>query len=206
MVTPSRANNVNLQKYNIIIVTGNPSVSPSFVDKLKAWNRSGGTLIGYETGNRWITNNKLAQINYVDEVKLKKEDGVYFKMQIDRQIQQIPGSIFETRLDLSHPLCYGYTKDRLPVFKSGVTAAKKDTVIYNNPVVYTESPLLSGYCTQANIGRIKGTAFASVHGSRIISIYDNTNFRATWYGTNKIFLNAIFFGQLLGRGVADYDE
>jgi hypothetical protein len=120
-------------------------------------------------------------------------------MQYDRQIQQIPGSIFETRLDLSHPLCYGYTKDRLPVFKSGNTAVKKDTVIYNNPLVYTENPLLSGYCTPENVARIKGSAFASVHGNRIISLYDDPNFRATWYGTNKVFLNAIFFGQLLGR-------
>jgi hypothetical protein len=57
-----------------------------------------------------------------------------------------------------------------------------------------------------NINRIKGTAFVSVHASRIISIYDNTNFRATWYGTNKIFMNAIFFGQILGRAAAEDNE
>jgi hypothetical protein len=85
-------------------------------------------------------------------------------------------------------------------------AAKKDTTRYNNPLIYTDNPLLSGYCTPQNIERIKGSAFASVHGNRVISIYDNTNFRATWYGTNKVFLNAIFFGQILGRGGADYSE
>lgn len=206
MVTPSRANSINLQKYNVIIVTGNPSVTPAFVEKIKAWNRSGGTLIGYENGNRWISNNKITQINYVEEAKLKKDEGIYANIQTDKQIHQIPGSIFETRLDRSHPLCYGYTKNLLPVFKSGNTAVKKDTVIYNNPVVYTENPLLSGYSSAENINRISGTAFASVHGNRIISIYDNTNFRATWYGTNKIFMNAIFFGQLLGRGATDYNE
>ncbi len=127
-------------------------------------------------------------------------------MQEDRQAQLIPGSIFETRIDLSHPLCFGYTKDRLPVFKAGTLVAKMDSTIYNNPIVYTDSPLLSGYCTSQNIKRIKGSPFASVHGNRIISIYENTNFRATWYGTNKVFLNAIFFGQILGRGSADYSE
>lgn len=206
MVTPARANNIKLEKYNVIIVTGNPIVSSVFIEKVKAWNRTGGTIIGYKAGNRWILNNKIAQIKYVEEVKVKKNEGVYANQQTDRQIQQIPGSIFETRLDLSHPLCFGYTKNLLPVFKSGITAVKKDTVIYNNPVVYTENPLLSGYSSTENINRIKGTAFASVHGNRIISIYDNTNFRATWYGTNKIFMNAIFFGQLLGRGAAEYEE
>ena len=206
LVTPTRANSINLQKYNVIIVTGNPSVTPAFIEKIKAWNKGGGTLIGYESGNRWISNNKITQIEYVEEVKLKKEEGIYANIQTDKQIHQIPGSIFETRLDLSHPLCYGYTKNLLPVFKSGNTAVKKDTTIYNNPFVYTENPLLSGYCSPENVNRIKGTAFASVHGNRIISIYDNTNFRATWYGTNKIFMNAIFFGQLLGRGSAEYEE
>ena len=206
MVTPSRANGLNLQKYNVIIVAGNPVVTPAFAEKLKAWNRNGGTIIAYKTGNRWLLNNKITQIKYVDEVKVKKEEGIYANIDTDRQIQQIPGSIFETRLDLSHPLCFGYTKNLLPVLKSGITAVKRDTVIYNNPVVYTENPLLSGYSSTENVNRIKGTAFASVHGSRIISIYDNTNFRATWYGTNKIFMNAIFFGQLLGRGTTEYNE
>lgn len=62
--------------------------------------------------------------------------------------------------------------------------------------MYTSSPLLSGYCTRENIDRIKGSPFASVHGNRVISIYDNTNFRAIWYGTNKIFMNAVFLGRL----------
>ena len=94
----------------------------------------------------------------------------------------------------------------LPVFKSGTSVAKKDPNIYNNPVVYTSDPLLSGYCTKENIDRIKGSAFTSVHGSRIISIYDNTNFRAIFYGSNKIFLNAVFFGQLLGRTGYEYGD
>jgi hypothetical protein len=190
----------------VIIVTGNPPVPPSFIDKVKAWNRSGGTLIGYAGGNRWISNNKIVQIDYVPAAKLGKEEGVYRNIVTDRQINQIPGSIFETRLDLSHPLCYGYTKKLLPVFKSSNTAVKRDTTIYNNPLVYTENPLLSGYSSMENINRIKGTAFVSVHASRIISIYDNTNFRATWYGTNKIFMNAIFFGQILGRAAAEDNE
>jgi len=206
MVTPSKANSINLQKYNVIIVTGNPQVSPAFIEKLKVWNKNGGTLIGFENGNRWISNNKITKIDFVDEAKLKKDEGSYINMQTDKQINQIPGSIFEVRLDLSHPLCYGYQKNLLPVFKSGITAAKKDTTIYNNPLVYTDNPLLSGYCSTDNINRIKGTSFVSVHGSRIISIYDNTNFRATWYGTNKVFMNAIFFGQILGRGTADSNE
>lgn len=81
--------------------------------------------------------------------------------------------------------------------KTGTAAVKKVGDIYANPAVYTSDPLLSGYCTRENTERLKGSSFVSVHRGRIISIYDNTNFRAIWYGTNKIFLNAVFFGQLL---------
>ncbi len=29
---------------------------------------------------------------------------------------------------------------------------------------------------------------------KVIYFTDNTNFRAFWYGTNKLLMNAIFFG------------
>ncbi|MBL7866072.1 MAG: hypothetical protein JNK10_14420, partial [Cyclobacteriaceae bacterium] len=32
---------------------------------------------------------------------------------------------------------------------------------------------------------------------RVIMFADNPNFRGTWYGTNKMFLNALFFGPLI---------
>lgn len=197
LVSPARANSINLESYNVIIVTGSPALTPSFIERIKEWNRQGGTIIGYKGANRWLSNNKIAEIDYVPAAEPKKGSGIYANQSADRLASQIPGSIFKTKLDLSHPLCYGYTSEILPVFKSGTTAVRKDPNIYNNPVTYTSDPLLSGYCTRENAQRIKETSFASVHGSRVISIYDNTNFRAIWYGTSKIFMNAIFFGQIL---------
>jgi hypothetical protein len=199
MVTPQQSGNVDLDNYNVLIVTGSPSVSPAVIENIRSWNRKGGVIIGYKTGNSWLAKNKLAEIEFVESAPSNAKNGIYINKGNDSQVQEIPGSIFETALDLTHPLCYGYTNSRLPVFKTGAGAAVKDKNIYNNPVIYTSDPLLSGYCSKENISRIKGTAFASVHGSRIVSIYDNTNFRAITYGTNKIFLNAVFFGQLLGR-------
>lgn len=197
MITSARFNSADLSRYNVLIITGSPDISSSGLDNIRTWNRNGGTLIGYESGNSWLAKNKFAEIEFIPQVPDKKKDGVYLNKSADSQVQLIPGSIFRTKLDLTHPLCYGYTRDIMPVFKSTVTVAKKDPNIYNNPILYTNDPLLSGYCTSENIERIKGMPFASVHGSRIISIYDNTNFRAYWYGTNKVFMNAIFFGQII---------
>jgi hypothetical protein len=197
MITASGFNQLDMDRYNVLIITGSPDINPAGVEKIKTWNRKGGTIIGFENGNNWLSGNNLTEIEFVPSVTAKVDKGVYVNRSADGQVQQIPGSIFETKLDLSHPLCFGYTRDILPVFKSTTSAAKKNSNIYNNPVIYSDSPLLSGYCTPENIQRLKGSAFASVNSNRIISIYDNTNFRAIWYGTNKIFLNAIFFGQII---------
>ncbi|HEX2920642.1 MAG TPA: M14 family zinc carboxypeptidase [Bacteroidales bacterium] len=197
MVTSQRFNNINLDSYNVLIIDGSPNLNSAVIDKIREWNHNGGTIIGYKSGNNWLSKNKLANIEFIPEAVSSLKIGVYANRDGDRQVNQIPGSIFEARLDLTHPLCYGYTRDRIPVFKSDESVASKDADIYSNPAVYTAEPLLSGYCSKANIERIKGAAFVSVHGRRIISIYDNTNFRAITYGTNKIFINSIFFGQML---------
>jgi hypothetical protein len=197
LISASRFGNVSLDRYNVIIITGSPAIGSTGIENLKDWNIRGGTIIGFESGNNWLANNKFAGIDFVPEPADTRKEGQYINRSDDRQAKQIPGSIFETKLDLTHPLCFGFTRDRLPVFKSTTSVAKNDQDIYSNPIKYSDNPLLSGYCTPANIDRIKGSPFASVHGTRIISLYDNTNFRAAWYGTNKIFLNAVFFGQIL---------
>lgn len=197
MITASGFGTADLDRYNVLIITGSPEINPAGIESIREWNRKGGAIIGFENGNNWLVRNKFAEIEFVPPVPGKKDEGAYINRSAENQVHQIPGSIFETKLDLSHPLCFGYQRDLLPVFKSTSTAAKKDANIYSNPVSYTNNPLLSGYCTGDNIERLRGTAFASVHSNRIISIYDDTNFRAVWYGTNKIFLNAVFFGQIM---------
>ncbi len=197
MVSPERSKNIDLNRYNVIIMAGSPDLGTEVIDDIRIWNRKGGAIIGYKDGNRWLADNKFADIDYVPVSESGLIKGVYINKFSDNQVKQIPGSIFETKLDLTHPLCFGYKMELLPVFKTGNSVARKNSDAYGNPVIYTSNPLLSGYCSSGNIERVKDGPFASVHKKRVISIYDNTNFRAIWYGTNKIFINAVFFGQLL---------
>jgi hypothetical protein len=197
MVTSQKFQDIELSKYNVLIVAGSPSLSSSSTEKIKEWNIKGGTIIAYKTGNIWLSRNKIAKIEFIPSVIPKTKTEIYANRAGDSRVHQIPGSIFEAQLDLTHPLCYGYSKDRLPVFKSGESAASPSEDRYSNPAVYTSVPLLSGYCSKENTDRIKNSSFVSVHGRRVISIYDNTNFRSITYGTTKIFMNAIFFGQIL---------
>jgi hypothetical protein len=57
--------------------------------------------------------------------------------------------------------------------------------------------LLAGYISKSNLNRLKGSAstlISNLGAGRIILFMDNPNFRAIWYGTNKLFANALFFG------------
>jgi hypothetical protein len=100
-------------------------------------------------------------------------------------------------LDLSHPVAFGYHRKNLPVFRNSTLFVEPDKDSYNNPIQYTNSPLLSGYISEENLNDLKNTVPFKVSRTgkgRVIYFTDNTNFRAFWFGTNKLLMNAIFFG------------
>lgn len=71
-----------------------------------------------------------------------------------------------------------------------------DEISYNNPITYTESPLLSGYISEENLEDLKLSVPFKTGGykkGQVTCFTDNTNFRAFWYGTNKLLMNAIYF-------------
>jgi hypothetical protein len=110
--------------------------------------------------------------------------------------QVIGGAIFETKLDRSHPINFGYKNDKLALFRNSTLFVKADTISYNNPIKYTKAPLLSGYISEENLDSISSTVplkIGKIGRGTIVAFTDNTNFRAFWYGTNKLLMNAIFF-------------
>ena len=85
------------------------------------------------------------------------------------------------------------------------TFAQKSNSPYATPVRYTSEPLLSGYIHPEHLEVAKNAAGVLVNSygrGKIISFMDNPNFRAFWYGTNKLFMNAIFFGHTISGSSA----
>ena len=114
--------------------------------------------------------------------------------------QRTSGAIFLANADLTHPLLFGYYNPAMAVFKTNNVFMEKSKNAYSNPLVFTPSPLLSGYISKENYDRLKNSSIAgvSVMGQgRIIGFTDNLSFRAFWFGTNKILANAIFYGSLI---------
>ncbi|MEQ3656018.1 MAG: M14 family zinc carboxypeptidase [Dokdonia sp.] len=194
-------NRANLDRYTDIILPhsfGN-AVNKSAAEKLKTWVRKGGTLIGYRNAAYWLERNKMLDIEFVKTENPAKN--VSFEQRGDfNGAQVIGGAIFEAEQDRSHPVNFGYTDDRISLFRNTTIFIKPDSTSYKNPIQYTKSPLQAGYISKINLKAIPETR-PFVHQSsgrgEVILFTDNTNFRAFWYGTNKLLMNAIFFGDTM---------
>ena len=94
-------------------------------------------------------------------------------------------------------ISFGYKNNKLPVFRNSTLFVEVDKNSYNNPILYSDNPLLGGYISNKNLGELKNTAafkIGKLGNGKVIYFTDNTNFRAFWYGTNKLLMNAVFFG------------
>lgn len=189
----------DLSEYTDIIV---PSSSGSFqskknADKLKTWVKNGGTLIGYRNAVEWFDKNEFIKLKFKKDTLVAKN--IPFDQKRDfRGAQVTGGAIFEAKLDRSHPIGYGYKNNTLPLFRNTNIYIEPDKNSYNNPIQYSSNPLLSGYISEENTELIKNSVPFRVNRmgkGRVIVFTDNTNFRAFWYGTNKLLMNVIFFGE-----------
>jgi hypothetical protein len=186
---------INLDNYTDIIVANASGLGKSDATKLKNWVENGGTVIGYRNTLRWLNSNEFLKIEFKSTDLTAKN--ISFEQQRDfRGAQVIGGAIFEAKLDRSHPINFGYKNNTLALFRNTTLFVSPDEQSYNNPIQYTDNPLLSGYISKPNLEQLKQTVPFKVNrlrSGRVVAFTDNTNFRAFWYGTNKLLMNAVFF-------------
>ena len=189
---------VDISKYTDIIMpaTRGNALNKDAAKKLKKWVQNGGTLIGYKSAGKWLEKNEFMKMTFKSN-KTTATDISFEQRSNYNGAQYIGGAIFQTTLDRSHPIAFGYKNKSLPVFRNTTLFVEADKNSYNNPIKYTASPLLSGYISLPNLELLKNTVpfkKAKLGRGNILYFTDNTNFRAFWYGTNKLLMNAIFFG------------
>lgn len=192
-------NRADLSRYTDIIIPHSFGgvLDKGKTEKLKKWVQQGGTLIGYRNAANWLERSKMLNISF--EKTKNPAKNVSFEQRGDfNGAQVIGGAIFEAKQDRSHPINFGYVNDRISMFRNTTIFVKADSTSYKNPIQYTKSPLQAGYISKINLKAMSETR-PFVHQSsgrgEVILFTDNTNFRAFWYGTNKLLMNAIFFGQ-----------
>jgi len=203
-----RVGRTDLWRYNtMIMVQGNYNdLSNGEVEEIKRWVQNGGTLILNKSAVNWGAREGLANVEFVERPEADTTRRPYAEMADARGAQVIGGSIFHGLLDLTNPLGYGYNSEEITVFRNSATFMKPADNPYATPLVYTSDPLASGYISSENLELIGDTAsiIVSSQGSgRVISFIDNPAFRAFWFGTNKMLMNAVFFGDTISGGASN---
>lgn len=191
-------NRYDLSSYTDIILPNSwgRALTPKDAQHLKDWVKDGGTLIGFKNAARFFNSEKFMSL------KFKRVEDTASNISFEDRnnyfgAKGIGGAIFEAKQDRSHPINFGYKNTTIPLFRNSTIFIEADKDSYNNPLQYTKSPLLSGYINDKNLDALAETVpfkYNRLGSGHVILFTDNTNFRAFWYGTNKLLMNAIFFG------------
>ncbi|MEQ9403535.1 MAG: M14 family zinc carboxypeptidase [Cyclobacteriaceae bacterium] len=202
-------NRVNFEKYNVMIMV---SGSYNELDSAKRiiisdWVKKGNTLITSRGGTSWAINQKLVKESLIKEDKEEKEKKEnepvvrrpFVNASENSGKKSVGGAIFEVDLDLTHPLAFGYRNARIPVYRNSTIWLAPSKNSYSTVAKYTDDPHIDGFISDENMEKfLKPSASLIVSGlgrGRVIMFADNPNFRGSWYGTNRLFLNAVFLGQ-----------
>ena len=207
----------DLQDFNVLIIPDGSGarmrreLGDDGVEKLKAWVRSGGVLIGYGGAGELAANKDvgLSTIATVAPDSGAKADStapgtlpplISTTAPARDRPEWIPGAIFRATLDTTQWLTFGYDRDRLAVFIDGDTFWKPSKG-GANPVTFTgsvDSLVLSGFVWPDNTARLlKGTAWAVVENQgsgRVVLFLSDPLFRAFWRGPARLLTNAILIG------------
>jgi len=211
LVADRQLSRVDLTDYSaVILVSGRyDAMSSSGVAKLSHFVETGGTIVAMGTSIEWLDENKIVETVFrrhaaesaADDEPTPPLRRPYAEAPVDAALRLVRGSIFQTRVDHTHPVGYGYAPQAaLPVFRNNRVILEPSQNAYATPVVYEAHPLLAGYVSAENLDSLAGSASVVVVGrgqGRAILIAENPNLRAFWYGTNRLFLNSLFFGPLV---------
>lgn len=214
-----RLGGVPLNQYtHLVFVGGNyDNYAPEYAARIRQWVTEGGTIIGIRQGADWVRTNVLDWIDPLAEdaagLRLALAESGHTPVEDPLQVPErfsyaekekrdaldvIGGAIFAGDLDNAHPLGFGYQRRNIALHKNTTSVLTRPTNPYASVITYATPPLLSGYASETNLQQLEGTAalIAERKGAGSVILFaDNPTFRATWFGTDKLLMNALFFSK-----------
>ena len=189
--------NISMDSYNtLVMVSGNYKFNDNQLKKIKSWVEKGNTIIGIAGASKYLIDKKLVSETLVKDEKEKDiVHKSYVNAQENRGKEQIGGVILNSIVDLTHPLGFGYEDSSVPVYKNNSVWLSPSKNEYSSVVRYSKDALIDGFMTEKNKEKLEKSVSLVVSkvGRGIAILFaDNPNFRGSWYGTNRLFLNAIF--------------
>lgn len=205
---------VELEPYtHVILVDGSYDALPDdFVASLIRWIDAGGILVAQKDAVRWARDKEIASARFADDDakgnqeidagKKGPERHDYADFDRIENANLVSGAIFAADVDPTHPLGFGFADRRVALFRDHTLFMQPSENPYGTVVRYRDEPLLCGWISTRNLQKLRQSAAVVAQRSgngAVILLVDNPNFRAFWFGTNRLFLNALFFGSIIDR-------
>jgi hypothetical protein len=197
---------IKLGNYSHIIwVEGNyKNVPTKTLSNLEEWLKEGGVLIGQQAAAKWFADNNWlkAQFKADKDIALAFEiKGLQYQdMEAFQAKQRIAGAVFSTKLDLGHPLAFGFHNAELAIFRNNNQVMLKPEKPFVTVANYTAKPLLAGYTAEELQDLIANSSAIVAHTvgkGKIIAFNTDVNFRGVWQGTSRLMDNAIFMSAFI---------
>ncbi|MDP3436591.1 MAG: hypothetical protein Q8S04_05060, partial [Bacteroidales bacterium] len=180
IIDASLLSEIDLNQYNTIVLSGNYRLPKEVNEKLKSWS-----LV---PSNAFIaidqSFNTLNEIGVAD-IKVSSQG-----------VENISGVILKATFTKESPILYGVSSNELFIFKRGRTLISESTSSATTVSIYADKPLESGYLPNTTREKLKGLP-AILAGNGAIYFCDTPNFRGYWFGSSRLFINAIFFRELI---------
>ena len=203
-------NDTDLRVYNVLILQNGwySSLNDSAMGKIDDWVKSGGRLILVQGAlNKFADREGYALKRYADDDEkesLEKmeedwdEEDTYLKYENRERnnIQSIiPGAIYKTDIDNTHPLAYGYKDNNYFSLK---TAEDRFAILadgWNVGYIPTGRIPVSGFAGSRVKKQLENSMIFGVDEmgrGQVIYMADNPLFRAFWENGKLLFANAVF--------------
>jgi hypothetical protein len=183
------------------MVSGRYNLSEKQQDKIKDWTSKGNTLITIGTASKWVIDKKLVKEKLTESEKDSAKTVVqkpYVDAGENIGKESVGGVILKADIDHTHPLAFGYHDESIPVYKNNTVWLSPSDNAYATVAKYSKDPHIDGFLTKKNMEEnVKQSAsliVSKLGRGRVVLFADNPNFRGSWYGTNRLFLNALFLG------------
>jgi len=201
VVEQQRLSRIDLDRYtHIIMVDGSYSHLGNFAKRLSAWVKKGGVVFGQKRAAKWLADNEMLAAKFASKKSLNNMFSTNGLSYQDKEAlagrKRIAGAIYESQLDNSHPLTYGYDDSQLPLFKNSTIIMDQINVPFVTVAQYSNKPLMSGYTDDNYVNRIANTPAIVAHNlgkGRVVATPDVLSFRAYWFGSAKVLANTLFF-------------
>ncbi|MEX0707347.1 MAG: M14 family zinc carboxypeptidase [Woeseia sp.] len=200
----TRLDEIDWPRYTHLVLPGGKDGAVGLSDAdtaaVRQWVREyGGTIIGLRQGADWVEKAILDRGHDEDDDEADPERHDYAEFSVREAEHVVGGTIFASDLDITHPLGYGYHKRMLPSHRDTSIVLETPDNPYAVVAKYREEgTVLSGYASERRVREIAGSPMMlaeRVGSGTAIMIVDNPAFRATYLGTNKLFLNSLFFSR-----------